>query len=297
LQALRDGKISVKEFLDLNLKIGGWKEPSRMVAEGFPYKGFGAAEQSKVMEDIDYFDPWGARNMNRWDPAEPDKPARRTTGDLDAMRAVYRSELVYRGEGAIPTIDWRPYLEPRLNMHNAHQSFAARKRILQATGNAGHHVIWMTQTRASGPDFDQTPMALEVIDEWMSNMRAHPERSAGANRPPRAVDSCFEVDGSLMHAGSAVWEGVIDKSKPLGACAAVFPMYTTSRIVAGGPLEGGIFKCALKSVDTAMDDGTYGAVAFNAEQKARLKAIFPDGVCDYDKPDQGRPGDRPGVVR
>ncbi len=92
-----------------------------------------------------------------------------------------------------------------------------------------------------------------------------------------------------MHAGSAVWDGVIDRSRPLGACAAAFPMYSTSRIVAGGPLEGGIFKCDLKSVDTALGDGSYGAVLFNDAQQARLKAIFSDGVCDYTKPDQGRP--------
>lgn len=289
LQALRDGKISAGEFLDLNLKIGGWKEPGRMVAEGFPYKGIGAAEQAKFEENVDYFDPWGARNMNRWDPTAPDRPATRTTGDLEAIRAMYRAGLVYRGEGAIPTIDWRLYMEPRLNMHNAHQSFAARKRILQAQGHAEHHVIWMTQTRGTGPDFDQTPLALDVMDEWLANLRAHPERGVGANRPPRALDSCFEADGGLMHAGAGVWDGAIDRSKPRGACTAAFPLYTTSRIVAGAPLEGGIFKCALKSVDRALVDGTYGATVFNAAQKARLKTIFASGVCDYSKPDQGRP--------
>src|SRR4029450_10385849 len=102
-----------------------------------------------------------------------------------------------------------------------------------------------------------------------------------------AMRSCFDAGGALMHAGSAVWDGVIDKSKPPGACAAAFPMYATSRIVAGGPLEGGIFKCELKSVDTALADGSYGAVRFNNAQQARLKAIFPDGVCDYAKPDRG----------
>lgn len=291
LQSLRDGKISVAEFLDLNLKIGGWKSPGQMVAEGFPYQGVGAAEQAKLQEDVDYFDPWGARNMLRWDPAMPERPAARSSGDTEAMRAMYRAGLIYRGEGLIPTIDWRPYLEPRLNMHNAHQSFAVRQRILQAQGDADHQLIWMTQTRASGPDFDQTPLALEVMDEWLARQRAHPERSPGANRPPRALDSCFDADGALMHAGATVWDGVIDKGKALGACAAAFPMYATSRIVAGAPLEGGIFKCALKSVDRALGDGSYGAAAasFSDAQRARLRAIFPDGVCDYSKPDQGRP--------
>lgn len=42
-----------------------------------------------------------------------------------------------------------------------------------------------------------------------------------------------------------------------------FPMYGTSRIVAGGPVEGGIFKCALKPVDAALTDGTYAHCAYS----------------------------------
>lgn len=289
LQALRDGKLSVDEFLNLNLKIGGWKPSAEMVPGGFPYHGIGFAEQARVSEDAEYFDPWDARNMTGWNPAAPDQPARRTSGSIGAMHAMYAAGMVYRGLGAIPMIDWRPYLEARLNMHNAHQSFAVRRRILQAQGDAGHQLIWMTQTRAKGPDFDQTPLALEVMDEWIERLRTHPERGVAANRPPRAVDSCFDADGALLHAGGGVWDGVIDRNRAPGACTAVFPLYATSRIVAGAPPEGGIFKCALKSVDAALSDGSYGAAVFSRAQQARLKAIFADGVCDYSKPDQGRP--------
>ena len=46
----------------------------------------------------------------------------------------------------------------------------------------------------------------------------------------------------------------------------------------GAPLEDNVIKCQLKSVDEA----DY-AVKFTAAELARLKAIFPDGVCDYTK--------------
>ncbi|WP_425342678.1 DUF6351 family protein [Piscinibacter koreensis] len=60
--------------------------------------------------------------------------------------------------------------------------------------------------------------------------------------------------------------------------------------MAGAPLEGGIFKCALKTLDTALTDGTYGSRTFSDAEKGRLRTIFATGVCDYGKPDMGKPG-------
>lgn len=288
LQALRDGHISAAEFLDLNHKIGGWKQPGAMVAEGFPYNGTSPAEQGKAASIAGYFDPWGARNMNRWNPATPDVPAPRTQGSLEATRAMYQSGLVFEGRTSIPTIDWHPYLEHRLDMHNVHQSFAVRQRIRKAMGSSDHQVIWFTDTPPTkGSDFDQIPMALEVMDEWMARIRANPGAGVAANRPERAVDSCFDTRGALIASGNDVWSGVLDQ-REAGACTQRFPMYGTARTVAGGPIEGGIFKCALKPVDTALADGTYGSWTPNATEVAALKTIFPQGVCDYSRPDQGK---------
>jgi hypothetical protein len=50
------------------------------------------------------------------------------------------------------------------------------------------------------------------------------------------------------------------------------------RIEAGGTLASDVLKCQLKPIDSR----DY-AVGFNAAQKARLLAIFPDGVCDWSK--------------
>ena len=105
-------------------------------------------------------------------------PAPRTEGDVDAMNAAYTSGMEFQGDIDIPVIDWRHYLEDELDMHNTQQSFAARQRMLNADGDAGNQVIWFTDARPAVA-FDQTPMAFEVIDEWMANIAAHPEPQRG----------------------------------------------------------------------------------------------------------------------
>jgi hypothetical protein len=193
----------------------------------------------------------------------------------------------FDGHIDIPVIDWRHYLEDELDMHHSHQSFATRRRLELARGDASNQVIWFTDAEPARA-FDQTPEAFEVIDEWMLNLLAHPERGVAGNRPPRAVDRCFETDGSEIAAGDHVWDGVLDSAPP-GPCTQRFPLHRSSRIVAGGPIEGGIFKCALQPVDEAIASGTYGPWSPSAAERARLVEIFPDGVCDWTRPDVGRP--------
>ncbi len=278
LQALRDGSITAAEFLDVNARIGGWKHPSQMVQEGFPFLGELTPEN---------FDPWSRRNMNL---SEDQSPAPRTEGDLQAINAAYHSGMVFDGQLDIPVIDWRHYLEEELDMHNSHQSFSARQRIRNRMGHSDNQVIWFTDARPEAA-FDQTVQALEVLHEWLMNIRANPQRSIAENRPAAAVDSCFNTDGSLLAAGAGVWDGILD-DRPAGACTQAFPIYSTSRMVAGGPIEGSIFKCTLKSVDTALSDGTYGSWVPDGQQTQRLHEIFSEGVCDYSLGDQGRPAQR-----
>jgi hypothetical protein len=60
----------------------------------------------------------------------------------------------------------------------------------------------------------------------------------------------------------------------------MYPPNADPRIVDGGPLADDILKCNLKPVDPK----DY-AQSLMPEQIARLKSIFPQGVCNY-----GRPG-------
>jgi hypothetical protein len=277
LEALRDGLVTAEEFLHLNATVGGWKHSSEMVPEGFPFLGAPSAAT---------FDPWSSRQMNL-SSDDGDTPAPRTEGDVAAMHAAHESGMVFDGDIDIPIIDWRHYLEDELDMHHSHQSFAARQRMLDDDGDAGNQVIWFTDARPAVA-FDQTPLAFEVIDEWMSNIKGHPERTVAENRPTRAVDSCFATDGSLLHAGDDVWVGVLDE-RPAGACTERFEINSSSRRVAGGPYRGGVFKCRLQPVADAIANGVYGPWQPDAAQQARLEAIFPTGVCDFSRPDAGRP--------
>ena len=270
LQAVASGTITPAEFLKVNAVIGGWKNEPDMVQEGLPFWPYSTE-----------WDPWSARNQVY--STDPLIPAPRTEGDIVAMNAVYEAGLVFMGDIDIPVIDWRNYLEDELNMHNAQQSFATRQRMLNADGDASNQVIWFT-----APGFDQTPEALSVIDQWMENIAADPSAGVAGNKPAEATDRCFDATGTEIAGGAGVWAGILD-GDPAGACTAEFQIYSTSRRVAGGPIEQSYFKCALQSVQDAITKGLYGAWTPTPEETATLNAIFPDGVCDYTQPDQGLP--------
>ncbi|HRX62790.1 MAG TPA: DUF6351 family protein [Candidatus Competibacter sp.] len=282
LEAVASGAISPEEFLTLNASIGGWMKAVDMQQEGSPFL---------PPHTMANFDPWSARNqVFSEDPLNT--PAPRTEGSVKAMQAVYRAGLVFMGDIDIPVIDWRNYLEDELDMHNTQQSFAARQRIVNARrhghvrhGDAGNQVIWFTE-----PGYDQTPEALAVMDEWMSNILTHPQKGVVPNKPARAVDACFDQHGDVIASGPKVWDGILDR-KPPGDCTKRFPIYSTSRRVAGGPFEQSLFKCALVPVRKAISRGFYGVWKPDDAQRILLAKIFPDGVCDYSQPDQGLPSE------
>jgi len=295
LQALVDGNITTHEFLDLNANAGSWKNEPEMVQEGCPFISALCPGDPADLAGLEPFpeiwpqilDPWSWRNM----ALSPDgglTPAPRVEADPGAIEAAYERGLVFVGDLEIPIIDWRNYLERELDMHNSHQSFAARQRLLDHDGDASNQVIWFTDGNDNGDEFDQTPLAFEVIDEWMANIAAKPDASVAAGKPAMATDACFDVDGNLIASGDDVWSGILDDDT-LGACAEHFPVYSTSRIVAGGPITGDVFKCELQPVAAAIAKGVYGDIVFTGTELAALEAIFPAGVCDYPAGDARRP--------
>jgi hypothetical protein len=283
LKSMVEGHIAPEEFLTINAFIGGWVDQPDMMQETCPFYPFPGCF---IGTDVpDQWDPWSVRNMVLSDGTAP---APRTEGSIEAMNAAYEKGHVFVGNIDIPVIDWRHYLEHELDMHNSHQSFAVRQRMRNFDGDDSNQVIWFTDARGADSRFDQTPEALAVMDEWMKNIRQHPNRSVAKNKPAMAVDRCFDSYGNEIASGDDVWNGILD-DRPDGACTQVFELYSTSRIIAGGPIEGGVFKCALQSVDAALAKGVYGAWQPSPAQYAMLQAIFPQGVCDYSQPDVGRP--------
>ncbi len=286
LRALVNRKITVDEFLDLNSCVGGWKQPREMVLGNYPWN---------PRADPRTLDPWDQANMNVSAACKSGPPAPRTAGSVTAINAAYTSGHVFTGDLRIPIVDIRWYLEPILDMHHTVGSFSARARMLERQGHAENQVIWVAAcsnlnlvSLEGNCAYDPTGDALDVIAEWMANIQSSRGAPITRKKPARAVDSCFTGDGGLIHAGADAWDGILD-AKPAGACTAAFPLFSTSRITAGGNLRDDVFKCALKPVHRALADSTYGGTVFTAAQAARLKEIFPSGVCDYSKPDVGKP--------
>lgn len=286
LRSLKEGKITPAEFLHLNWHIGGWKHPSQMVQETFPFFGTSQAEINKALTIPGYFDPWSSKNMLAG--TGPQQPMPRSKGDPIAMRAAYTSGHVFSGKLEVPAIDHRQYMERELDMHNSHQSFAARQRVLGRMGHSDHMVVWFTDTTPGVPKASQSLEALGVMDRWLTRMRLNPGGGIAGNKPAEATDACYDLQGQLIYRGSDAWNGILD-GNAAGTCTQKFPLYGTSRTVAGAPIEGGIYNCARKSVDAALADGSYAPWLPNAAEIAQLKAIFPEGVCDYSRPDQARP--------
>jgi hypothetical protein len=95
-----------------------------------------------------------------------------------------------------------------------------------------------------------------------------------ANRPTDlSTDVCFMADGTRINEASS-----LDNSGP---CGSKLPYFEDPRMVAGAPLTNDVLKCALRPFMAA----DYPRMA--PPLVARLKAVFPTGVCDYSKPSVG----------
>ncbi len=149
-----------------------------------------------------------------------------------------------------------------LLIHTMHHSFALKDRMEQSNGQADNHVVWRGGSPA--PVFD-------VMDQWLTAVEADDselslEEKIVTNRPAEAEDQCFVGD-----------ESITEKS----TCDILWPYYGAPRIVAGEPTTHDNIKCHLKPLDRT--DPAYGPVPFLDLQWDRLKAVFPDGVCDWSK--------------
>ncbi|TQV89632.1 DUF6351 family protein [Aliikangiella coralliicola] len=281
LSALLQKQISEEEFLNINANIGGWKSAIEMSPERFG--GIGGDSLSAGIS------VWGEQNMSTSESSEQ-VVAARTEGSLEAMKAAYRSGHVFLGTTKIPVIDLRHYLDDELDMHHASASFSTRKRMLKAKGHANNQLIWMTRK-----PHNPLPDALDMIDKWLvefkrisiSERENDYEKMISASRPTDAFDRCYSAHGEVLAQGANVWDGMWN-GKFDGDCMTAYPIYSESRSVAGADLAGDTFKCELQSVTDAIRKGLYGSINMENYQE-QLETIFPEGVCDYSKPDRGFP--------
>ena len=279
LNALKQGQITIPEFLKLNAKIGGWVSQRQMQPER--YWGFGGYLPSAELT------VWSQHNMTH-SRNNRQLIAPRTVGNIEAIQGIYRSGHVFLGQANIPIIDLRHYLDDELDMHHASASLSARARMIDAQGHADNQLIWVAR-KPNNPLED----AFDVLDKWINNMRVNGHKNApdfvGLARPASASDRCYSAKGEIIAEGDRVWDGEWN-NKSKGECSQTYPFFSVSRTVAGSDWRGDIFKCSLQSIDQAILKGIYGDIPMHRYIE-QMRQIFPQGVCDYTKPDMGKPKD------
>jgi hypothetical protein len=209
--------------------------------------------------------------------------SRRSIGDLEAIRAAYRSGRLTHGRGlaATPIVDYRTYYDdiPEGDIHVRYHSFSTRARLMKANGYADNHIL-LVEDRRNGAFSTRSPLlreALAQMDRWLTTLSedtSHDAQIAKLRRakPADLVDACWTRDQTPQK----IMEPHVYGS---GRCEALYPANSFPRGVAGESIAADILKCQLKPIDAA----DY-KVRFTGPEMTRLRKIFPAGVCDWSKP-------------
>ena len=213
----------------------------------------------------------------------------RTVADVEALGIAYRAGMVSDAHHLANTaiIDLRGNDDSRLTpkgafgIHHEWRSFALRARLDDANGNHDNHVMWRYGTSLLAPPASGLTLeAFLAMDTWLGAVKADTSGASlatkiSSHKPADAVDFCFLASDTLFST----------KVTDAAACDAdpTLKPHASPRQVAGGPLAENILKCQLRPVVRA--DYTPG---LTNDEFARLKAVFPDGVCDFTKPGVGQ---------
>ena len=198
---------------------------------------------------------------------------KRTEGDLVGIRKAYRHGRVNDGENlTLPIIQYRNYVDFAADIHSFHRSAAMLERMQETNGTTDNVARW-TMPQAGTVNFMR--MALLAHDEWQRNIAADTSHGSYArkvirNKPASLKNQCWDAAG-VTH------DHPFNLDDP-GVCNTLFPVHSDPRIAAGGPRAGDILKCQLKAVEIS----DY-KVSFSRTEWARLKATFPQGVCDWSR--------------
>ncbi|HET7036408.1 MAG TPA: DUF6351 family protein [Thermomicrobiaceae bacterium] len=201
----------------------------------------------------------------------------RSVGDPIGLANIYGADMVLNGGLGLAStaiIDFRVYTDPLGEFHPSFWSTAIRQRLENANGNTDNMLLWET---AYGVNLWQSGAraAFAAMTQWLDNVTADTsdlsrhDKIVG-DKPANLTDRCYlnPDDPSEVTPGT---------------CTDALPIHADPRIVAGAPLVDNVLKCALKPID--FSDYT---VPFDAAQQARMRAIFPDGVCDFSQPGVGQ---------
>lgn len=204
--------------------------------------------------------------------------AARFVGDAEALRLTYAGGLINSMKIApIPIITWRSNAHTVGDIHDDLQDLTIRARLDKANGRSDNQII-LKAGPAAGVNVGE--IALDIVTRWLDALAADAAPASfdkvARLKPSDAADTCWLPTGAKVVAPVT--------TDPATACNQAYPLASNPHIEAGQSLANDVLKCQLKPIDYA----DYGSVVFSTTQKARLAAVFPQGVCDYSKSGVGQ---------
>ena len=197
------------------------------------------------------------------------------------LHTLYSGGLVSDGRqlAKVAIIDLRGNNNVNGCIHANWRSLGLRQRLDRDSGSHGNNVIWAT-TNGISVGAAVVNKSFATMDKWLHAIEldasANPiEVKIVNNKPPEAVDFCLNTHGDT--------DAQVAAALPLFDPACTVSLTGKSlRQTAGGPVAENIYKCQLKPLSFA--DPDYTGVLLSADQRSRLQAVFPAGVCDWTKP-------------
>jgi hypothetical protein len=206
--------------------------------------------------------------------------AARSVADPAALAIAYRTGRINQGTAGVPDVpilDTRVYVDKDANVHQYVNAFKFRARLRAANGTAANQVMW----RASGGQnvAAMRSAALDEIGAWLDRINSDrsstpPAEKVIADKPADAVDACWANGGQRIDDPAEIGDG--------GPCSTLYPPHGLPGLAAGQPLGSIVAKCQLAPIS----DADYPMMS--ADELARLRSIFPGGVCDYSQPGVGQ---------
>lgn len=211
LEALNEGVILPRQFIDLNRDIGGFDRDFKHV--NVRTQADSSAVKSAVESGRILYGGAGLRNT--------------------------------------PIIDYRSYLDRREggDIHMIVHQFSTRQRLINANGHADNQVMqvggrWGFDQGA--PDLGEL---FRAMDSWVMSIKADASTASSAqktinNKPEQLVDACWNNEASPRLK-------VIERQRVGGSgeCAELYPVFSTPRHVAGAPLANDVVSCVLRPID------------------------------------------------
>jgi hypothetical protein len=197
----------------------------------------------------------------------------RGSGDEVAIERAYESGAVNTASNLdeVAIIDLRGP-DPGA-FHDVYRTYALRERLIREHGHADNQLLWRGSVALFG-DVTFATEAIFAMSRWLDAVdeddRDVPlSRKIVESRPDSVTDRCTSGAGQDV---------------PAVYCDTVVESYSTPRQEAGMPATDDVLKCQLKP----LRKGDFPGVDFTDEQWEALEETYPDGVCDYTKPDANR---------